>query len=260
MQLALSDFLSIETNASVSCAILYEIIDTQGVGHMALSFLVPVELYHSSSSFIFNSSDSFSVSLISTSSNFEYISFDFTTTNPLDNAMTFWLDYFIRTNIEIFSPNFLTTNANNIVPFYGTILRRDNTSAYEYSLGMRITNIYSACEKSSPANGGNGDGKDNDCDNKIDEEKLNKVDDDNDGLIDEDVAYAGKIRHHSSQSAWEYHMTHQEKGEKFSSSAISIVIPLSVALVAVLLFIGGMFLAEKIRRSGITTRVTPICT
>ncbi|XP_060556928.1 uncharacterized protein LOC132717475 [Ruditapes philippinarum] len=258
MQLALSDFLSIETNSSVACAVLYELIDTQSVGHMALSFLVPVELYHSSSSFTFNSVDSVYVSLISTSSSFKYISFNATTDNPFDDAMTYWWNYFIRTKIEVFRPNILHTNANNAVPFYGTVVRRDNTSAYEYSLGMRITSLYSACVKTKPSNGGNGDGLDNDCDNKIDEEKLNKVDDDNDGLIDEDVAYAGKIKHQSSQSAWEYHLTHKEKGEKFSSSVISIVIPLSAALTAVVLFIGAMFVAEKIRRSGITTRVTPI--
>ncbi|XP_045176687.2 uncharacterized protein LOC123537162 [Mercenaria mercenaria] len=258
MQLALSDFLAVQANTSVSCVILYEIIDENNSRHMALSFLTPVELYHISSSFTFNTFDSFSSSLVLTSSSFQYISFNTTSSYPFDRAMTFWWNYFICNDILLSRPQVIETNANNVVPFYGTILRRDNNSAYEYSLGMRISSLYNACVQTQRPNGGNGDGIDNDCDNKIDEEKLNKVDDDKDGLVDEDVAYAGKIQHHSSQTAWEYHLTHKEKGEKFSSSVLSIVIPLSVALASVLLFIGGMLLAEKIRRSGVSTRVTPI--
>lgn len=260
MQLDSSDFLSVQTNDSVSCVIMYQIFDEHNSRHEAFLFLTPVELYHSISSFTFNTSDALSCSLVITSSSFQYVSLNTSSGNPFKKAMTYWWNFFVCSDIFLSNPQRVKTNANNAVPYYGTILRRNNNSAYEYSLGMRITSIYSACVKSLNSNGGNGDGIDNDCDNKIDEEKLNKIDDDNDGLIDEDTAYAGKIAHHSSETAWEYHLTHKEKEDKFSSSFIRVIIPLAAALTLVLLLIGGMLVADKLRRSTTSSRVTPLCT
>lgn len=260
MQLAISDFLSIETNTSVTCAVLYDIIDSLSSRHATLKILTPIELYHTSASFTFNSLDMFFSSFILASTTFQYVIFNHTEGRPFDKAMTYWWNYFICRDIALSQPQVIRTNANNIVPFYGSMLRRTNYSAYEYSLGMRIANLYSACVKTQSANGGNGDGIDNDCDNRIDEETRNNIDDDNDGLIDEDISYAGNIVKHSSETAWEYHNSHKEPDDGVSTSIISIVISITVALTSVVFFIGVMFLADRIRRYGQSTRVSPICT
>ena len=50
--------------------------------------------------------------------------------------------------------------------------------------------IFHQCQKTETAAG---DGMDNDCDGRIDEEKLNGKDDDADGNIDEDLGMVKEI-------------------------------------------------------------------
>ena len=54
-----------------------------------------------------------------------------------------------------------------------------------------------------------GDGKDNDCDGMIDEEKFNGEDDDNDGQIDEDLELVWKSLMFTKMSM-ETHVGHTE--------------------------------------------------
>ncbi|XP_078685483.1 IgGFc-binding protein-like [Branchiostoma floridae x Branchiostoma belcheri] len=51
--------------------------------------------------------------------------------------------------------------------------------------GFRLASFPKDCKKMEPVPG---DGIDNDCDRRVDEELLNGIDDDNDGQIDEDIA------------------------------------------------------------------------
>lgn len=60
-----------------------------------------------------------------------------------------------------------------------------NSDSYGYPGGNRLARIADPC---TPTETEQGDGLDNDCDRKIDEELLNELDDDRDGQIDEDLA------------------------------------------------------------------------
>lgn len=60
-----------------------------------------------------------------------------------------------------------------------------NSDSYGYPGGSRLAKIAEPC---TPTETVQGDGLDNDCDRKIDEELLNELDDDGDGRIDEDLA------------------------------------------------------------------------
>lgn len=258
MQLSVNDFLSIESNETVTCAVLYEIRDESNTYHVTMKFVPPIELYHISHMFTLSTSDAFYSNIITHSESFQYITFDSYNGHPFNGAMTFFWDFYLRQDLHVSNPHNIRTNTLNKMPFMGSVITLSPTSAYEYYLGMRITNLYDACVETHIAHGGNGDGKDNDCDNRIDEEILNKVDDDKDGLIDEDVEYFGKTSN-SGMDAWTYHQTHKEEEKVFSTSFLSVIISIVVALTSVAVFIIGMLIAEKVRRSG-STRITPICT
>ncbi|XP_066269367.1 IgGFc-binding protein-like [Branchiostoma lanceolatum] len=57
--------------------------------------------------------------------------------------------------------------------------------SYGYPGGLRLAKIAAPCQVTQPIPA---DGEDNDCDQRIDEELPNGIDDDGDGLIDEDLA------------------------------------------------------------------------
>lgn len=260
-QLQLTDFLSIDSNTSISCALVYSIKDKSSVYHTAFRYITPIALYHIRYRYKsgFNYNEDLSANVIAKQGSFKYFTFNSTSIEPFQQVMTFVWDYFLSKNIEVSSPGSVVTSDQNNVPLHGSVFRRNSTVAYEYVFDMRIVNIYDACVNSSKAYGGNGDGIDNDCDNLIDEEILNKIDDDKDGLIDEDVRYAGNVGQPHRETVLEYHIRNAIKEpEGLSVSLISIVISIGVALTSVLCFIGGMLLFEKIRRSSSSTRVTPI--
>ncbi|WAR04016.1 hypothetical protein MAR_010574 [Mya arenaria] len=237
--LELNGFMSVVSTASVLCAIVHELLDADSGRHPALIYLTPEALYHTRSNFnLQNEAATVSVNLILTQETFPLVTLNKTVSNPFDQ---------------------LKISEQSSVPFHGSVYSRTNVSAYMYALSARVTRIYTAC--SPRPNGGNGDGLDNDCDNVIDEETLNHVDDDGDGRVDEDVRYSGLVvKGAVRETPWEYHVRNSEPEDTgFSTSVISIVISISVAITAVVCFIGGMLLAEKVRRSASSSRVTPIC-
>jgi hypothetical protein len=63
-----------------------------------------------------------------------------------------------------------------------------DSDSYGYPGGARLAKIAETC---TPTETEQGDGIDNDCDSKIDEELFNEQDDDGDGKIDEDLAKVG---------------------------------------------------------------------
>ncbi|MGJ0486975.1 MAG: hypothetical protein ACR65R_20910 [Methylomicrobium sp.] len=74
-----------------------------------------------------------------------------------------------------------------IVPFGVFSYGFADSDSYGYPGGNRLANIANPC---TPAETEQGDGIDNDCDHKIDEELFNERDDDGDGKVDEDLAKA----------------------------------------------------------------------
>ncbi|KAL4224827.1 hypothetical protein ACF0H5_015523 [Mactra antiquata] len=257
IQLVANDFISVEANETILCAVMYQIRDLSNTYHLTMKFVPPLELYHISLMFSLSSpADDIYSNIIAHSDSFEYITFEHKNGDPFNGAMTFYWGFYLCQSVYLTSPNTIRTNNLNTSPFIGSVITRSSNSAYEYSLGMRIANLYDACVETRTANGGNGDGIDNDCDNKIDEEKLNNVDDDNDGLVDEDVLYFGKLTN-TRVDAWSYHQTHKEEEKVFSTSLLSVILSIVVALTSVGVFIAGMLIAERIRRSG-STRITPI--
>ncbi|XP_061179024.1 uncharacterized protein LOC133187622 [Saccostrea echinata] len=78
-----------------------------------------------------------------------------------------------------------------ICVFGGVLYGKGWFETYGFPTGMRLTSINRPCINSPSSHG---DGLDNDCDRKIDEEIDNGQDDDGDGLIDEDCAEAYQDR------------------------------------------------------------------
>ena len=261
LDLQVTDVLSISSNASILCGIFYSIKDKSSNLHNAFRFITPMVLFHINHRFLVDQigDETTSASIVLKQSSFSFVHINSTDVIPFQQVMTFYWNYFISKHIALSSPGLIQISDSNRLPLHGSIFHRSDTTAYEYVLGMRIANIYDACVNSSKPYGGNGDGVDNDCDNVIDEEILNKIDDDKDGRIDEDISYAGNVGQRHKETVYEYHVRNAEKEEPgLSISLISIVISIGVALTSVLCFIGGMLLFEKIRRSANTTRVTPI--
>lgn len=69
-----------------------------------------------------------------------------------------------------------------IVPFAIFLYGFSRADSYGYPGGLRLADLTLECVPGNP-----GDGLDNDCDRRIDEELKNYIDDDNDGRIDEDL-------------------------------------------------------------------------
>jgi hypothetical protein len=59
--------------------------------------------------------------------------------------------------------------------------------SYGYPAAMRLAHLYDSCVATATVV--NGDGLDNDCDNRVDEELCDGTDDDGDGRVDEDTAW-----------------------------------------------------------------------
>ncbi|XP_013401850.1 IgGFc-binding protein [Lingula anatina] len=80
----------------------------------------------------------------------------------------------------------LLRHLSPIVSFAAFMYGFGSQESYGYPAGMRLASIGEHCHPSQSPPGP--DGKDNDCDGRIDEELANGVDDDGDSLVDEDLA------------------------------------------------------------------------
>lgn len=67
------------------------------------------------------------------------------------------------------------------------VFLQDGAAGSVIPMGSRLSRIHGACVQTIVANGGGGDGVDNDCDGFIDEETLDMEDDDGDSRVDEDT-------------------------------------------------------------------------
>ena len=165
--------------------------------------------------------------------------------------MTYYWNHFLCRNIKIEYPFSIQIRDSNTAPLFAIAYLRSASLARIYPLGMRITAIYDACVITQTTIGGNGDGIDNDCDNKIDEEILNGKDDDGDGLIDEDLVYSRVTQQQKHiDMAWEYYQRKKAENQQtgIASSVVSILISIGVGLSGVGCFIGFMFLIDKLKR------------
>ena len=262
MQILVSEFIAIEAHKSVLCFVMFKTVDPSINAHYSMLSLSPMLLNHVRGSFQSLDSSEMSVNFILTSDSFSLVSFNESSDLlPFTRPMTFFWNYFLCRNIETKFPHDIHIADSNTAPTFAIAFTRNGSFVRAYPLGTRITPIYDACVKSTKAYGGNGDGIDNDCDNSIDEEQLNNKDDDNDGLIDEDIVYSGVIRPKPVDMAWAYYQKvraeNQETG--LAASVVSILISIGVGLSGVFCFIGFMFLVDKLKQkwSG-STRVGPI--
>jgi len=91
----------------------------------------------------------------------------------------------------------------NSVPangFLGMAMGNAQFNSYGYASGLRLAHINLPCTTSSTTAG---DGYDNDCDGRIDEETDDGADNDGDGLIDEDLALYPRVNgNYTEWTSW----------------------------------------------------------
>eukprot|EP00058_Branchiostoma_floridae_P004052 XP_002589540.1 hypothetical protein BRAFLDRAFT_97038 [Branchiostoma floridae] len=92
------------------------------------------------------------------------------------------------THMDIPPGTHTLVHTSPIVTFGVTVYGFSRAESYGYPAGLRLARIAAPC---SPTAAGPGDGLDNDCDGRIDEELLDGQDNDGDGDVDEDLAAAG---------------------------------------------------------------------
>ena len=88
------------------------------------------------------------------------------------------------TTIPISSGSHSLRHLSRITPFAVLVYGYAESDSYGYPGGLRLADLR-ICYLSD---GEPGDGRDNDCDERIDEEVYNSIDDDGDGMVDEDLA------------------------------------------------------------------------
>ncbi|XP_067656098.1 uncharacterized protein [Haliotis asinina] len=86
-------------------------------------------------------------------------------------------------NIGVHKSTVKTIEIDNIY----MVFLQDGAAGSVIPLGSRLSRIHGACVQTIVANGGAGDGVDNDCDGFVDEETLDMKDDDGDSRVDEDT-------------------------------------------------------------------------
>ena len=262
IEVTVNEFIAVKADRSVSVSVLFEMYDASNISHFTYLTVPPVLLFPFYSRFLSIYAQEMSVDFVSTLESFSHVSFNKSSDlEPFNRPMTYYWNYFLCRNVKVEYPFSLLIRDSNRAPFSAVVYLRSSSTARIYPLGMRITAIYDACVPKQMTTGGNGDGIDNDCDNKIDEEILNGKDDDNDGLIDEDTVYSGVIQQHKHiDMAWEYHQRKKAENQQtgIASSVVSILISIGVGLSGVGCFIGFMFLIDKLKQKlENNTRVGP---
>ena len=247
-----SEFIAIKADRSVSFLVLLEVYDASNISHYTYLTIPPVLLFPFSSQFHSLDTQEMSVDFVFTLESLSHVSFNKSSDlQPFNRPMTYYWNHFLCRNIKIEYPFSIQIRDSNTAPLFASAYLRSASSARIYPLGMRITAIYDACVITQTTIGGNGDGIDNDCDNKIDEEILNGKDDDGDGLIDEDLVYSRVTQQHKHiDMAWEYYQRKKAENQQtgIASSVVSILISIGVGLSGVGCFIGFMFLIDKLKR------------
>ncbi|XP_060570175.1 uncharacterized protein LOC132728545 [Ruditapes philippinarum] len=162
-------------------------------GDPAISICAPVELYHADYTWstVTTTSGDFNNYIIVVTLR------DYADDLVLDNAnMTAtWVDVlgnsdYIGTFVSVSPGSHNIYNTVPAHPFLGIAYGNAQYNSYAYAAGTRLAPINLPC---SPTSTDAGDGVDNDCDGRIDEETDNGIDDDGDGTIDEDLAIAPRV-------------------------------------------------------------------
>ncbi|KAL3843275.1 hypothetical protein ACJMK2_021217 [Sinanodonta woodiana] len=260
LHLQVIDYVAIETNFSVLCILSLDTLGIQNERHGAMIVITPLALFHSQLYFMADAGSIRLDLILQEGTNNNIIVNQTNALRPFERPLVSVWGMFLVPNLQIDSPYLVETVNDNRYPVFSSITWRRKNSSRIYNVGMRITSIYDACVKTTPPNGGNGDGIDNDCDNRIDEELHNGKDDDQDGLIDEDTVFLKDIEQNVPRKDATYVLTpYQEGTYAMSASVLSVVISIVVALLAVVCFISGMFLADRLRRAPILrpSRVNP---
>ncbi|KAK3612559.1 hypothetical protein CHS0354_024546 [Potamilus streckersoni] len=260
MYLKVIDYVAIETNSSVLCVLSLDTLDLQNGRHGAMIVLTPLALFHSQLHFMADAGSILLDLILQEGTNNNIFVNQTNALRPFERPLLSVWGMFLVPNLQIDSPYLVKTVNDNRYPFFSSITWRKQNSCRIYNMGMRITSIYDACVKTTSPNGGNGDGIDNDCDNRIDEELHNGKDDDLDSLIDEDTVFSKDIEQSVPRKDATYVLTHyQEETYTLSASVLSVVVSIIVAILAVVCFISGMFLADRLRRGPLLrpSRVSP---
>lgn len=245
-----SEYISISSNATILPMVLLHTMDLNQRYHPELVVIVAMEQfdyrYH------FSAIDSgtnyfFGIAIENGSSDSVTVS-----NNILQSTLQGHTVHIRSENITMYK-DILVSYAITIEPvidkfrptFCVLIAQSDNTSK-SFILGMRMASLYDACVETSSKIG---DGLDNDCDGRVDEEVGNQRDDDGDTLIDEDVVYAKDettvVKQQTTPAAPSGSSTF------FTPSAIAIITSLVMGVCAAITVIGIFLLVERLRNVNI---------
>ncbi|XP_070182289.1 uncharacterized protein [Littorina saxatilis] len=170
---------------------------------------------------------------------------------------------------ELNGTSFNTTDACVLANATYLPFRLDLASGSFLPAGTRLAKLYSACVPNISAQGGEGDGADNDCDGLVDEEVENMEDDDGDDRVDEDTssdcadgassraARSGGLQRAVAEPGPPWFFDYEEEDSEMP--LLAVIISLSVAIFAVIAVISIFLLMEVMsrRRQIRNTKIRP---